>query len=82
MRLRWFNPALGRFEWREMPESDEEATSLLVGYPGAENVLAVYEAWRNLGADVGAALIRAGEAARTAGEPGGRHEKRPNPPVG
>ena len=80
MRLRWFNPALGRFEWREMPECDEEATSLLVGCPDAENILAVYKAWRDLGADVGVALIRAGEAARMAKEPADRHDEgRPRP---
>ncbi len=83
MRLRWFNPVLGRFEWREMPGSDEEVSSLLDGCPDAENVLAVYKGWRDLGADVRAALIRAGEAARMAEESGDRDgDGRTRPPGG
>jgi hypothetical protein len=31
--MRWYNPALGGFEWREVPESDEEALSALEGSP-------------------------------------------------
>ena len=62
-RLRWYNPKLGAFEWREVPKSDEEALSLLDGYPGAQRHAAVYEEWRELGASTTAALIRVGEAA-------------------
>ncbi len=63
-RMRWYNPKLGGFEWRELPASDEEALSLLDGYPGAEGHAAIYREWRDLGAGIAAALIRAGEAAR------------------
>lgn len=63
-RMRWYNPKLRGFEWREMPEEDEEALALLGGYQGAETAAAVYREWRGLGAGVAASLIRAGEAAR------------------
>ena len=33
IRIRWYNPTLGGFEWREAPQSDEEALSLLEGSP-------------------------------------------------
>ncbi len=66
-RMRWYNPKLGGFEWRELPASDEEALSLLEGYPGAEGHAAIYGEWRDLGAGIAAALIRAGEAARGGG---------------
>ncbi len=62
-RMRWYNPALGGFEWREVPASDEDALSLLEGYPGSEAYARVYREWRLLGAAIRAALIRAGEAA-------------------
>ena len=60
--MRWYNPRLGTFEWREVPHTDEEALSLLDGYVGAEAHSAVYEEWRRLGAGIMAALIRAGQA--------------------
>jgi hypothetical protein len=63
-RLRWYNPKLGAFEWREVPKSDDEALLLFDGYPGAQGHLAVYKEWRGLGASITAALIRAGEAAK------------------
>ena len=63
-RLRWYNPQLGTFEWREVPKSDEEALLLFDGYPGAQRHVAVYKEWRQLGASITAALIRAGEAAK------------------
>ncbi len=63
-RMRWYNPKLKDFEWREVPKTDEEALSLLEGYVGAEGHAAVYEEWRQLGTDIMAALIRAGEAAK------------------
>ena len=65
--MRWYNPRLGAFEWREVPNTDEEALSLLDGYAGAEAHAAVYGEWRRLGAGVMAALIRAGEAAEEGG---------------
>ena len=34
-RMRWYNPKLKDFEWREVPKTDEEALSLLDGYAGA-----------------------------------------------
>jgi hypothetical protein len=67
-RMRWYNPSLGRFEWREMPANDEEALALLDGYPGAEGHAAVYREWRELGATIMVALIRAGEAAKESDE--------------
>jgi hypothetical protein len=63
-RMRWYNPKLEDFEWREVPKTDEEALSLLEGYAGAEGHAAVYEEWRQLGTEIMAALIRAGEAAK------------------
>ena len=32
-RMRWYNPASGEFEYREIPGSDEEALRLLEGSP-------------------------------------------------
>jgi hypothetical protein len=63
-RMRWYNPALGGFEWRDVPARDEEALSLLDGYPGADDDVAVYEQWRELGAGILTSLIRAGDVAR------------------
>lgn len=63
-QIRWYNPKLEDFEWREVPKSDEEALSLLEGYPDAEDHAEVYREWRELGTSIAAALIRAGEAAR------------------
>jgi hypothetical protein len=34
--MRWYNPKLEDFEWREVPNTDEEALSLVEGYAGAE----------------------------------------------
>ena len=65
--MRWYNPRLGTFEWREVPESDEEALSLLGGYVGAEAHSAVYVEWGRLGAGIMAALIWAGQAAEGGG---------------
>ena len=67
-RMRWYNPALGGFEWRDVPGWDEEALSLLDGYPGADDDAAVYKQWRELGAGTLTSLIRAGDAARERGE--------------
>ena len=65
--MRWYNPQLGTFEWRVVPKTDEEALSLLDGYAEAEAHQAVYEEWRQLGAGIMAALIRAGETAKEEG---------------
>jgi hypothetical protein len=65
--MRWYNPRLGSFEWREVPDTDEETLSLLDGYVGAEGHAAVYGEWRQLGTGIMAALIRAGEAAEEGG---------------
>lgn len=62
-RMRWYDPKLGDFEWRELPEDDGAALVLLAGYPGADADAAVYREWRALGASVAASLLRAGEAA-------------------
>ncbi len=62
--MRWYNPSLGDFEWREVPLGDEEALSLFEGYPDAHIHAEVYQEWRDLGASIMSALIRAGEAAR------------------
>jgi hypothetical protein len=62
--VRWYNPALEDFEWREVPQSDEEALSLLEGYPRVQAYAEVYREWRELRASITAALIRAGEAAK------------------
>jgi hypothetical protein len=63
--IRWYNPKLENFEWREVPKSDEEALALLNGHPSCERYVEVYEEWRALGAPMVAALIRAGEAAQS-----------------
>ena len=63
-RIRWYNPQLGNFEWREVPKSDEEALALLDNHPRCKRYAEVYEEWRALGAPIMAALIRAGEAAK------------------
>ena len=65
--MRWYNPRLGAFEWREVPKTDEEALSLFDSYTRAEVHSAVYQEWRQLGAGKMAALIRVGETARKEG---------------
>ena len=62
--IRWYNPMLNTFEWRDAPESDEEALSLLEGSPCSPICTETYREWRNLGASITEALIRAGEAAK------------------
>jgi hypothetical protein len=59
--IRWYNPKLKDFEWREVPESDEEALSLLnsSSYPSTSTDTYLY--WRSLGAGITAALMRASE---------------------
>jgi hypothetical protein len=62
--MRWYNPASGEFEWRDVPKSDEEALRLLEGSPHAPTCKNVYSEWRALDAGVSAALLRAGEVAK------------------
>jgi hypothetical protein len=62
--MRWYNPKLEDFEWREFPASDEEALSLLEGSPCTPTCTATYREWRGLGSSIAVALIRAGEAAK------------------
>jgi hypothetical protein len=63
-RIRWYNPILEDFEWRQFPHSDEEALSLLEGSPYTPICTQTYREWRTLGASITVALIRAGEAAK------------------
>ena len=63
-RMRWYDRALGRFMWREVPESDQEALRALEGSAFAPTCTHTYREWRDLGASIAAALIRAGEAAK------------------
>jgi hypothetical protein len=67
-QIRWYNPRLNTVEWREVPESDEEALSLLDGSPHSATCTHTYREWRQLGAAIEAALIRAGEAAKEQSE--------------
>ena len=62
--IRWYNPKPDNFEWRKVPQTDEEASELLDGYPGCGPYAVVYREWRNLGASIAVALIQAGEAAK------------------
>jgi hypothetical protein len=65
-QVRWYNPKLQDFEWRKVPEGDDEALAVLAGSPHTPICQETYREWRALGAGVAAALIRAGEAAREA----------------
>ena len=67
-RIRWYNPKLEDFEWREVPKSDEETLSLLEGSPHTPTCTQTYREWRDLGAGITVALIRAGEAAKEKSE--------------
>ena len=62
-RVRWYNPMLGDFEWREVPQTDERALEVLDD-PPRSTACGAYREWRELGASIRAALIRAGEAAK------------------
>jgi hypothetical protein len=62
-RMRWYNPELENFKWREVPKSDEEALSLLGRSPYARSCTDTYLYWRELHASITAALLRAGEQA-------------------
>ena len=69
--IRWYNPKLEAFEWREVPPTDEQAFEVLDGSPCSPTCTQTYREWRELGASIAAALIRAGEAAKAERE----HEK-------
>jgi hypothetical protein len=62
--MRWYNPKLEDFEWREVPRTDKQALEALDGSPHTPTCTETYREWRNLGASIGAALMRAGEAAK------------------
>jgi hypothetical protein len=47
-RIRWYNPSINTFEWREVPESDEEALSLLEGSPYSPISTETYREWRKV----------------------------------
>jgi hypothetical protein len=64
--MRWYNPSLRGFEWRNSPEGDEEALTILDESVTSRSYVEVYWRWRNLGATVMASLIRVGEAAKEA----------------
>jgi hypothetical protein len=66
--IRWYNPTLEDFEWREVPPTDEQALELLDGSPYSATCTQTYREWRQLGASIGAALMRAGEAAKEQSE--------------
>jgi hypothetical protein len=63
-QIRWYNPELDTFEWREVPQTDEEALQVLDGSPYAPRCTETYQEWRRLGASIAAAFMRAGEAAK------------------
>jgi hypothetical protein len=60
-RIRWYDHELERFEWREVPNSDEEALSLLSNSSYPPTSTDTYLWWRRLGASITAALMRACE---------------------
>ena len=63
--MRWYNPKLEDFEWREVPPDDEQALKLLEkDSPRSPVGVETYREWRELGASIQAALIRAGEVAK------------------
>jgi hypothetical protein len=66
--IRWYNPTLEDFEWREVPRNDEQALEVLDGSPYSAACTQIYREWRDLGASIGAALMRAGEAAKEQSE--------------
>lgn len=68
-KMRWYNPKLSTYEWRKVPPSDEDALELLSYFPGCEHYARIYGEWRDVGASIMAALIRAGESVEL-GRPG------------
>jgi hypothetical protein len=75
--IRWYNPKLEAFEWREVPPTDEQAFEVLNGSPCSPTCTQTYREWRELGASIAAALIRAGEAAKAERESMRRRATRP-----
>ncbi len=71
-RIRWYNPKLEDFEWHKVPRSDEEVLKLLDGSPYSPTCKETYREWRQLGATITVALLRAGEAALRREEEVGR----------
>ena len=67
-QIRWYNPALEDYEWRAVPTTDEQALEVLDGSPYSAICTQTYREWRQLGASIEAALIRAGEAAKEQSE--------------
>jgi hypothetical protein len=67
-QIRWYNPKLEDFEWREVPPTDEQAFKLLDDSPYSATCTQTYRDWRELGASIAAALMRAGEAAKEQSE--------------
>lgn len=63
--MRWNNPKLGDYEWREVPQTDEQAIEAFAGSPYSAQAAETYRDWREMGAPIAAALIRAGEAAES-----------------
>jgi hypothetical protein len=60
MQMRWYNPSLRDFEWRNAPEGVKEAQAILDESSKSRPYVEVYWRWRNLGATVMVSLIRAG----------------------
>jgi hypothetical protein len=71
-QIRWYNPKIEDFEWREVPPTDEQALEALEGSAHSPTCTRTYREWRNLGASIGVALMRAGEAALPREEEDGR----------
>jgi len=66
--MRWYNPKLEDFEWREVPPTDEQALELPEGSAYSPSCTETFREWRKLGASIVAALMRAGEAAKEQSE--------------
>ena len=47
--MRWYNPSLRGFEWRNAPEDDKEALAILDESSRSRPYVEVYWRWRNLG---------------------------------
>jgi hypothetical protein len=62
--IRWYNHTQNAYKWREVPKSDEQALKLLEDSAYSPKSTETYQEWRNLGASITMALMRAGEAAR------------------
>jgi hypothetical protein len=58
-RMRWYNPRLEDFEWREVPKNEQEALSLLDGSFVPQHVRLFIASGGSWGASITVALIRA-----------------------